>query len=106
MGETPMLLMGDRKSTRLNSSHTTISYAVFCLQKNTPRSPDPVTTPHARRPSHHPPDVPPHPRPPSREHSPPFRYKLPHQPALPLFFLITRPPPAPPPSPPPRLPQA
>src|SRR5690625_2451568 len=26
----------DRKSTRLNSSHVAISYAVFCLQKNTP----------------------------------------------------------------------
>src|SRR5260221_4912109 len=25
----------DRKSTRLNSSHTVISYAVFCLIKNT-----------------------------------------------------------------------
>src|SRR4029434_11344004 len=25
----------DRKSTRLNSSHTCISYAVFCLQKKT-----------------------------------------------------------------------
>src|SRR5437588_13120569 len=25
--------MGDRKSTRLNSSHTVISYAVFCLKK-------------------------------------------------------------------------
>src|SRR3712207_8248897 len=25
----------DRKSTRLNSSHANISYAVFCLQKNT-----------------------------------------------------------------------
>src|SRR5207248_5006093 len=24
----------DRKSTRLNSSHRTISYAVFCLKKN------------------------------------------------------------------------
>src|SRR5215468_8845790 len=24
---------GDRKSTRLNSSHLTISYAVFCLKK-------------------------------------------------------------------------
>src|SRR2546430_12581258 len=24
---------GDRKSTRLNSSHSQISYAVFCLQK-------------------------------------------------------------------------
>src|SRR5207248_9393041 len=26
----------DRKSTRLNSSHRTISYAVFCLKKKTP----------------------------------------------------------------------
>src|SRR3712207_7877599 len=30
------LLMGlDRKSTRLNSSHANISYAVFCLKKKT-----------------------------------------------------------------------
>src|SRR2546427_2055504 len=27
------LRMGDRKSTRLNSSHSQISYAVFCLKK-------------------------------------------------------------------------
>ena len=27
------ILTGDRKSTRLNSSHITISYAVFCLKK-------------------------------------------------------------------------
>src|SRR3712207_6976412 len=26
-------LVGDRKSTRLNSSHANISYAVFCLKK-------------------------------------------------------------------------
>src|SRR5438270_10589512 len=26
-------LVGDRKSTRLNSSHSQISYAVFCLKK-------------------------------------------------------------------------
>src|SRR5256885_9818168 len=26
---------GDRKSTRLNSSHLVISYAVFCLKKKT-----------------------------------------------------------------------
>src|SRR5260221_10818740 len=26
-------IRGDRKSTRLNSSHTVISYAVFCLKK-------------------------------------------------------------------------
>src|SRR5260221_8712943 len=29
--------MVDRKSTRLNSSHTVISYAVFCLKKKTDR---------------------------------------------------------------------
>src|SRR5256886_10555465 len=28
-----MLPRGDRKSTRLNSSHSQISYAVFCLKK-------------------------------------------------------------------------
>src|SRR5207302_9253160 len=28
---------GDRKSTRLNSSHVKISYAVFCLKKKTTR---------------------------------------------------------------------
>src|SRR5947207_5999184 len=27
-------MLVDRKSTRLNSSHTVISYAVFCLKKN------------------------------------------------------------------------
>src|SRR3712207_8446703 len=27
-------MCGDRKSTRLNSSHANISYAVFCLKKN------------------------------------------------------------------------
>src|SRR3712207_8209838 len=30
--------LGDRKSTRLNSSHANISYAVFCLKKKTLRS--------------------------------------------------------------------
>src|SRR3712207_7474008 len=30
------LLFGDRKSTRLNSSHANISYAVFCLKKKKP----------------------------------------------------------------------
>src|SRR5699024_11562050 len=29
------LLREDRKSTRLNSSHVSISYAVFCLKKKT-----------------------------------------------------------------------
>src|SRR5688572_32624729 len=30
-------LREDRKSTRLNSSHSQISYAVFCLKKKMPR---------------------------------------------------------------------
>src|SRR3712207_8172879 len=29
------IIKGDRKSTRLNSSHANISYAVFCLKKTT-----------------------------------------------------------------------
>src|SRR5260221_7221808 len=33
MGGDQLLLRTDRKSTRLNSSHTVISYAVFCLKK-------------------------------------------------------------------------
>src|SRR5256885_11851654 len=44
---------GDRKSTRLNSSHLVISYAVFCLKKKKrkqqrSRSP-PITRAHLRR---------------------------------------------------------
>src|SRR2546426_1960128 len=36
-GARDSLNKGDRKSTRLNSSHLVISYAVFCLKKkNTP----------------------------------------------------------------------
>src|SRR3712207_7077838 len=31
----PMREVRDRKSTRLNSSHANISYAVFCLKKTT-----------------------------------------------------------------------
>src|SRR3989475_9360091 len=34
-GFVPMSQLGDRKSTRLNSSHSQISYAVFCLKKKT-----------------------------------------------------------------------
>src|SRR5690554_7567183 len=32
-GVLPIMLKQDRKSTRLNSSHVRISYAVFCLKK-------------------------------------------------------------------------
>src|SRR2546421_8863100 len=37
----------DRKSTRLNSSHDQISYAVFCLKKNNNGPPLVFTTPSA-----------------------------------------------------------
>src|SRR2546426_9196655 len=33
VGMVPAYLLRDRKSTRLNSSHLVISYAVFCLKK-------------------------------------------------------------------------
>src|SRR2546430_13171216 len=39
--------IGDRKSTRLNSSHSQISYAVFCLKKK--KIQKPVFTPVASR---------------------------------------------------------
>src|SRR3712207_7429368 len=35
LGPTRAAQLGDRKSTRLNSSHANISYAVFCLKKTT-----------------------------------------------------------------------
>src|SRR5437773_6523589 len=78
----------DRKSTRLNSSHITISYAVFCLKKKKPtkadnllRSPPPVPQSyrgnllrHAARPGPSPltPNTPhvPSPRVPAATHSP------------------------------------
>src|SRR6266536_4513650 len=48
----------DRKSTRLNSSHEWISYAVFCLKKKKETG--------IARPPPPPPPPPPHPRPPPR----------------------------------------
>src|ERR1035437_10442643 len=49
-GEFPFRVIDlDRKSTRLNSSHANISYAVFCLKKNTKHKP---TTPHHSRMPH------------------------------------------------------
>src|SRR5689334_24651050 len=35
---------GDRKSTRLNSSHSSISYAVFCLKKKNNTTTEILTT--------------------------------------------------------------
>src|SRR5258708_24338303 len=40
--------LGDRKSTRLNSSHQIISYAVFCLKKKKTK-PSNVPSPHTYR---------------------------------------------------------
>src|SRR5690242_19534262 len=38
-GETVLVTAGDRKSTRLNFSHMSISYAVFCLKKKNDHAP-------------------------------------------------------------------
>src|SRR6202158_6546228 len=45
----------DRKSTRLNSSHHRISYAVFCLKKKKKylRTSDHMREPHTQRTFHH-----------------------------------------------------
>src|SRR5215211_8052548 len=45
------LAVGDRKSTRLNSSHTVMSYAVFCLKKKTKAS-TPASSPTSTFASH------------------------------------------------------
>src|SRR5258708_28927168 len=41
---TTIAVVADRKSTRLNSSHQIISYAVFCLKKKTSLSSDGLST--------------------------------------------------------------
>src|SRR6266496_1385545 len=67
----------DRKSTRPNSSHVEISYAVFCLKKKKPAHP-------RRAPPLRPPDGRPA-RPPAHPPRPP--------PGRLIFFLMMRPPP-------------
>src|SRR2546427_3361228 len=37
-------IIADRKSTRLNSSHSQISYAVFCLKKKKRKKPQRITS--------------------------------------------------------------
>src|SRR2546430_9243708 len=57
-GETldPNAVLQDRKSTRLNSSHSQISYAVFCLKKKNTRdyilSTSSTTTPYTHLETH------------------------------------------------------
>src|SRR5256885_8399153 len=55
-GVQTMAEQGDRKSTRLNSSHLVISYAVFCLKKKTTTTPTPRLCLHRSqsRPTHDP----------------------------------------------------
>src|SRR2546422_3217186 len=43
-GECVQTLMKDRKSTRLNSSHGYISYAVFCLKKKKKSMIEPIVS--------------------------------------------------------------
>src|SRR5439155_10362245 len=54
-GEPPVTL--DRKSTRLNSSHVAISYAVFCLKKKTTPHGSSASRSTARAPCRRPPAV-------------------------------------------------
>src|SRR3712207_8392749 len=42
IGDALMAYFGDRKSTRLNSSHANISYAAFCLKKHQFLTPPPA----------------------------------------------------------------
>src|ERR1022692_3464058 len=73
----------DRKSTRLNSSHLVISYAVFCLKKKknppNPRRRRPTPPPICRRQTHSP------------SRSPPPSPRRSHQPRF-FFLMIRRPP--------------
>src|SRR5437868_13297523 len=49
LSSSPFSPQKDRKSTRLNSSHVSISYAVFCLKKKNNRHHDlarPLSAPH------------------------------------------------------------
>src|SRR2546421_3295652 len=47
------LLLSDRKSTRLNSSHDQISYAVFCLKKKRETDDRQLDRPFAQRRQYH-----------------------------------------------------
>src|SRR3954462_4003550 len=87
-----MLFRSDRKSTRLNSSHTIISYAVFCLKKkHTPPTPS--------APPPHPPPSPPLTPPPAlllaclSTHCPWLHLLSPVFFVLSFFFLMIRGPP-------------
>src|SRR5689334_24687430 len=44
-GDNEFGFWGDRKSTRLNSSHSSISYAVFCLKKKKKKFAQPPYSP-------------------------------------------------------------
>src|SRR3712207_7772625 len=47
------LRLADRKSTRLNSSHANISYAVFCLKKKKKKKKPNIKSTHTTRHAHH-----------------------------------------------------
>src|ERR1022692_2651113 len=88
-----MLFRSDRKSTRLNSSHLVISYAVFCLKKKNKRthkpprprsSPTATALPASRGHSVGRIDLPVHGHAQRRQHFPP---------AVSFFFLMIRRPP-------------
>src|SRR5437667_6626011 len=74
----------DRKSTRLNSSHITISYAVFCLKKKKLRT-EPAQ--HVDRHIHRVPDVLPH----SNHSLPLVKHHAQHKPAQIQYECIPSP---------------
>src|ERR1039457_1861748 len=88
-----MWLSIDRKSTRLNSSHLVISYAVFCLKKKTSPQASERSTPRDRHPRHsrtHPPSG----LAPATSNSPdpPCSCCPPPSPSVFFFLMIRRPP--------------
>src|SRR3984893_16373046 len=102
MGGSNCEARSDRKSTRLNSSHVAISYAVFCLEKESTRvNPRHVVTADAGGSLRTPPPSPrnsPQAAAPSHCHPPAATLGSSHSF---FFFKRTRPPPSSPLSPPP-----
>src|SRR3989338_2940699 len=94
----------DRKSTRLNSSHSSISYAVFCLKKQTTASPSPTATHSGRAHLTRPVTVPPGTCSPSLCYPSPCASRTSAPVAFCFFFLGRARPPSFPPFPPPQSP--
>src|ERR1022692_2066968 len=88
-----MLFRSDRKSTRLNSSHLVISYAVFCLKKKKLHTAAPAPTTSLA--AHSLPPAPPRRAADSRSggHAAPYPSALGSAVSIVFFFLMIRRPP-------------